>query len=251
MNDSNISTRKEAVNIEKNGTGIHWKNVSGICKGAVVAVLTGAFAVSSMAHANEAFTAQHGEAVLFVDGPLATFSWSGPSEKLIGSVMLEDNYGVANVLRIGGNGTGEKIGGNGTGEKIGGDGTGKPIGGNGTGSKIGGNGTGEKIGGNGTGKPIGGNGTGGKIGGNGTGEKIGGDGTGKPIGGNGTGSKIGGNGTGEKIGGDGTGERAMVIWGAAEIVVEGDLAYVVLYEKDRRGSFIEAATLEIPVVKGN
>jgi len=206
MNDSNISTRKEAVNIEKNGTGIHWKNVSGICKGAVVAVLTGAFAVSSMAHANEAFTAQHGEAVLFVDGPLATFSWSGPSEKLIGSVMLEDNYGVANVLRIGGNGTGEKIGGNGTGEK---------------------------------------------IGGNGTGEKIGGDGTGKPIGGNGTGSKIRGNGTGEKIGGDGTGERAMVIWGAAEIAVEGDLAYVVLYEKDRRGSFIEAATLEIPVVKGN
>ena len=197
MNDSNISTRKEAVNIEKNGTGIHWKNVSGICKGAVVAVLTGAFAVSSMAHANEAFTAQHGEAVLFVDGPLATFSWSGPSEKLIGSVMLEDNYGVANVLRIGGNGTGEKIGGNGTGEKIGGDGTGKPIGGNGTGSKI------------------------------------------------------RGNGTGEKIGGDGTGERAMVIWGAAEIAVEGDLAYVVLYEKDRRGSFIEAATLEIPVVKGN
>jgi len=95
--------------------------------------------------------------------------------------------------------------------------------------------------------PIGGDGSGQRIGGDGTGAPIGGDGTGQRIGGDGTGAPIGGDGTGQKIGGDGTGDKSMQFWGMAEVLVEKDQAYVILYSQDERGNWIERAVFALPV----
>ena len=86
-----------------------------------------------------------------------------------------------------------------------------------------------------------------RIGGSGTGQKIGGSGTGQKIGGSGTGQKIGGSGTGQKIGGSGTGQRAT-FWGNAEIAIEKNVAFVILYRPDERGQLSEAAVFELPVL---
>ncbi|MFN2335241.1 MAG: hypothetical protein ABR550_12555, partial [Wenzhouxiangellaceae bacterium] len=122
MKSSTRLIEKDGTGIEKNGTGVCSDDTSGTCKRLLTAVFIGALSASTIVHASEGSFLEDNKAVVFLDDQLATISWSSSSAQFIGSVALNTGYGVANVLRIGGDGTGEKIGGAGTGEKIGGAG---------------------------------------------------------------------------------------------------------------------------------
>ncbi len=237
---------KQGTGIEKQGTGIE-KSGTGIRRGLRLGLASAICLFTAVAWTGA--LASSPSASIAIDDGQFELSVKLSSEQVGGQSVLDSGYGMVTLVNGSGtgaltNGDSDPVNGSGTGAST--DGETDPVNGSGTGAST--DGDSDPVNGSGTGASTDGDSD--PVNGSGTGSST--DGDSDPVNGSGTGSST--NGETDPVNGSGTGVAgsgdpiASDFWGVAEVAVDDDVAYVVVYQLTSEG-LVEHSTYSMNLTR--